>query len=122
MDDSAEGCLTKVFTMMLCFQWEKSPNEPSVGQAYSVNISGQEGGGGGGGGSTHPPSSKLNHCLSDLSLVLTHIPILALPECNLKVVNICEIHGTGGLEVVVLFQRYVQFVRKSDEKVLSLFY
>ena len=58
------------------------------------------------------PSLTLNHCLSDLSLLLTYRPILGLPEYKLKVVNICEMHGTGGLEVVVFdrFQRYVEIV------------
>ena len=39
---------------------------------------------------------------------------------KLKVVNICEMGGAGGLEVVVFkrFQGYIEIVRKSDEKVL----
>ena len=41
-----------------------------------------------------------------------------------KFVNICEMHGIGGLEVVMFdrFQRYVEIVRKSNEKVLQLFH
>ena len=35
-------------------------------------------------------------------LFLTDRPTLGLPEYKLKVVNICKMHGTGGLEVVVL--------------------
>ena len=63
-------------------------------------------------------------CLT-FCLLLTDRPTLCLPEYKLKVVNICKMHGTGGLEVVVLcaplfdrFQRYVEIVRKTDEKVL----
>ena len=39
---------------------------------------------------------------------------LGLPEYKLKVLNICEMHGTGGHEAVVFdrFQRYVEIVRK----------
>ena len=48
-------------------------------------------GGGGGGGA----------CLT-FCLFLTDRPTLGLPEYKLKVVNICKMHGTGGLEVVVL--------------------
>ena len=60
-------------------------------------------------------------CLT-FCLLLTDRPTLGLPEYKLKVVNICKMLGTGGLEVVVLyalfdrFQRYVEIVRKSDEK------
>ena len=57
----------------------------------------------------------LTFCLS-----LTYRPILGLPEYKLKVVNICELHGTRGREVVVFdrFQRYVEIVRKLMKKVL----
>ena len=41
-------------------------------------------------------AKNLNHCL-----LLTYGPILVLPEYNLKVINIREMHGTGGREVVV---------------------
>ena len=50
-----------------------------------------------------------------MRLNLTRRKILSnLPEYKLKVVNICEMHGTGGLEVVVFgqFQRHVKIVRK----------
>ena len=40
-------------------------------------------------------------CLT-FCLLLTDRPTLGLPEYKLKVVNICKMHGTGGLEVVVL--------------------
>ena len=33
-------------------------------------------------------------------LLLTYRPILGLPEYKLKIVNICEMHGTGGREVL----------------------
>ena len=59
-------------------------------------------------------------CLT-FSLVLTSRPILALPEYNLKVVNIHEMQGTRVLKLwcYVFFEgflQYVQFVRKSDER------
>ena len=49
--------------------------------------------------------------------------MLDLPECKLKVVNICEMHGTGGREVVVFdgFQRYVEIVRKLMKKCYNFF-
>ena len=34
-------------------------------------------------------------------LLLTYRTTLSLPKYKLKVVNICEMHGAGGLEVVV---------------------
>ena len=40
-------------------------------------------------------------CLT-FCLLLTDRPTLGLAEYKLKVVNICKMHGTGGLEVVVL--------------------
>ena len=58
---------------------------------------------GGGGGCCHSPSLNLNHCLFDLCLFLSYTcrSILGLPEYKLTVVSIFEMHGTGGLEVVV---------------------
>ena len=53
-------------------------------------------------GGCHPPSSNFKYCLSDLLLVIDDGHTLGLPEYKLKVVNICKMHGTGGLEVVVL--------------------
>ena len=49
--------------------------------------------------------------------------MLGLPEYTLKVVNICEMHGTRGLEVVVFdkFQQFVEIVRKSNEKCYNSF-
>ena len=47
----------------------------------------------------HLLSLNLNHCLSDLCLLLTYRPILRLPEYKLKVVNICEMQGTGVLKL-----------------------
>ena len=49
-----------------------------------------------------------------------------LPEQKLKVVNICKMDGSRGLEVAVLcklfdrFQRYLKAARKNDEKVLYI--
>ena len=70
-----------------------------------------------------PPSLNLNHCLLTFCLLLTYRAILSLPEYKLKVVNICEMHGTGGREVVVLdqFQRYVEIVRKLKKKCKNSF-
>ena len=82
------------------------------------------GGGGGGGRGVATPSLNLNHCLSDLLLIqLTFRPILGLPEYKLKVVNICEMHGTGGCEVVLFdkFQRYIEIVRKLMNKCYNSF-
>ena len=47
------------------------------------------------------PSLNLNHYLSDLFILLSYRPILDLSEYKLKVVNTCEMHTTGGIEVVV---------------------
>ena len=77
----------------------------------------------GGGGVCYPSSSNLNNCLSDLALLcLTYSPILGLPEYKVKVFNICEMHRTGGREVVVFdqFQRYVEIVRKSRKSAITL--
>ena len=68
--------------------------KPCNGPAISADISGQCGEGGGGGGER---GAFLTFCL-----FLTDRPTLGLPEYKLKVVNICKMHGTGGLEVVVL--------------------
>ena len=61
------------------------------------------GGGGGGVVASLPLESLTIACLT-FSLLLTDRPTLTLglPEYKLKVVNICKMHGTGGLEVVVL--------------------
>ena len=80
---------------------------PSDGEAISANISGQEGGGGGGGGvvATPIPSLNLNHCLSDLLLIVVLWIHPRSIRIQIKVVNICEMYGTGGLEFVV-FDRF----------------
>ena len=62
-------------------------NAPIDGQAISANISGQGGGGGGG-------VACLTFCF-----LLTHRPILGLPEYKLKIVNISEIYGQGVLKL-----------------------
>ena len=58
-------------------------------------------GGGGGMVATAPLEFLTIACLT-FCLLLTDRPTLGLPEYKLKVVNICKMHGTGGLEVVVL--------------------
>ena len=59
------------------------------------------------GGGCHPPSPPSLEFLTiaclTFCLLLTDRPTLGLPEYKLKVVNICKMHGTGGLEVVVLY-------------------
>ena len=71
-----------------------------------------------------------NHSLEVLTIVcltfcllLTDRPTPGLPEYKLKVVNICQMHGTGVLklwcyELFDPFQPYVEIVSKNDEKVL----
>ena len=58
--------------------------------------------GGGGGGGCHPPLEILTIACLTFCLLLTDRPTLGLPEYKLKVVNICKMHGTGSLEIVVL--------------------
>ena len=60
----------------------------SDGQAISANISGQR--------------QILTIACLTFYFFLTDRPTLGLPEYRLKAVNICKMHGTGGLEVVVL--------------------
>ena len=55
-----------------------------------------------GGGVASPPLEILSIACLIVYLLLTDRPTLGLPEYKLKVVNICKMHGTGGLEVVVL--------------------
>ena len=59
-------------------------------------------GGGGGVGGCHPPSLEILTiaCLTSC-LLLADRPIIGLPEYKLKVVNICKLDRTEGLEVVV---------------------
>ena len=72
----------------------------SDGQAISAKISGQ----GGRGVATLPLLILAIACLT-FCLLLYYRPILGLLEYRLIVVNICEMHWTGGLEVVV-FDRF----------------
>ena len=58
-------------------------------------------GGGGGEGVAAPPLQILTIACLIFCLLLTYRPTLGLPKYKLKVVNICEMNGTGGLEVVV---------------------
>ena len=69
-------------------------------KAISANVSGR--GGGGGGGWLPPSSLNLTIVFLTFGTLFTYRPIIGLPEYKLKIVNICERHGTGGLEVVVL--------------------
>ena len=67
------------------------------------------------GGGCHPPLLIFTIACLTIYLLLTYRPILGLREYESKVINICEMHGTGALEVVVFehrFQRYVEIVRK----------
>ena len=56
-------------------------------------------------------------CLT-ICLLLTYRPILGLREYKLEVVNICEMHETGGCELLVFdrFQRYVEIVKNIMKK------
>ena len=76
----------------------------------------------GGSGFQPSPPAEIGLTIACLTfcLLLTYRPILGPPEYRLKVFNICEMHGTGGREVVVFdrFQRYIEIVRKSMKKVL----
>ena len=72
----------------------------SDGQAIWADISGQ--GGGGGGGGCHSPLDILTIACLTFCLLLTDRPIPGLPEYKLKLVNICNMDGTGRLEVMVL--------------------
>ena len=49
-----------------------------------------------------PPLEIFTIACLTFCLLLTDRPTLGLPEYKLKIVNICEIDGTGGLEAVVL--------------------
>ena len=62
-----------------------------------------KGGGGGGKEEWLPLSPSLNLTIACLTfcLLLSYRPIQGLPEYKLKVFNICEMHGKGGLEVVM---------------------
>ena len=62
-------------------------------------------------------------CLT-VCLLLTYRPILGLPEYKLNFVNICEMHGTGGHEVVVFdwFQRYVKIVKNWWKSAITLLF
>ena len=60
------------------------------------------GGGGGEGDGCHPPLEIITIACLTICLLLTDRPTQGLPEYKLKVVNICKMHGTGGLEVVLL--------------------
>ena len=56
-------------------------------------------------------------------LLLSYSLILGLLEYKLIVVSACEMHETGGHEVVVFdrFQRYVELVRKLMRKCKNSF-
>ena len=62
----------------------------------------EKGGGGGAGVVATPLLEILTIASQTFCLMLTDRPTLGLPKYKLKVVNICKMHGTGGLEVVVL--------------------
>ena len=69
------------------------------------------------------PSLNLDHACLTFRLLLTYRSILYLPKYKLKVVNICEMHGKGGRQVVVFdrFQRYVEIVKKLLKKCYNSF-
>ena len=49
-----------------------------------------------------PPHKILTIACLTFRILLTYRPILGLPEYKLKVVNIFQMHGTGGIKVYVL--------------------
>ena len=69
---------------------------------------------------TYLPGGILAIACLTFCLLLTKRPILGLREYKLKVINICGIHETAGREVLVFdrFHRYVEIVKKIEEKVL----
>ena len=69
--------------------------KPSDGQAISANISGGEE------GVVATPLEILTIACLTFCLLLTDRPTLGPLEYKLKVVSICKMHRTGGLEVVV---------------------
>ena len=72
-----------------------------------------KGGGGGGGGWRWfpPPLEIFTIAYLTFCLVLTDRQTLDLPDYKVKVVNICKMHWTWVLEVVVdRFQWYVEIV------------
>ena len=78
---------------------------------------------GGGGGGCHPPLEILTIAYLTFCLLLIDSPTPGLPEYKLKVSIFVKSTGQGVLKLwcYVLFdrfQRYVEIVRKSDEKVL----
>ena len=73
-------------------------NPPMV-RPFRLTYLAKGGGGGGGGGA---PLEILTIACLTFCLLLTDRPTLGLPEYKLKVVNISKVHGTGGLEVVML--------------------
>ena len=81
---------------------------PLNGQAISGNI--WEGGGGG--SCPLPPFKILIIAYFTYCLLLTYRLIPALPEYKLKVENICEMHGTGGIKVLVLCAYFDQLMKK----------
>ena len=75
----------------------KNLNPPMVKPFQLTYLAKWEGGGG-----CHPPLEILTIACLTFCLLLTDRPTLSLPEYKFKVVHICKMHGTGGLEVVVL--------------------
>ena len=69
------------------------------------------------------PSLNLNHCLFDLLLIVNLYTDPRSTRIQLNIVNSCEMHRTGGLEVVVFdrFQRYVEIVGKLMKKCYNSF-
>ena len=71
--------------------------------AILASIFGQRRGRGRGGGVVAtPPLEILTIACLTFCLLFTDRSTIGLPEYKLKVVNICKMHRTGGLEVVVL--------------------
>ena len=79
-------------------------NPPMV-KPFWLTYLDKRGGGGGGVAVATPPLQILTIACLTFCLLLTYSPILGLPEYKVKVFNFCEMHWTGGREVVV-FDRF----------------
>ena len=94
-------------------------------QPFRLTYLAKGGGGWGVGGVVFatPPLQILTIASLTFCLLLTYSPVLGLTEYKVKVFNNCEMHGTGGREVVVFdrCQQYVEIVRKLMKKCLNSF-
>ena len=76
-------------------QTYKKLNPPTNGQAILVDLAKEV-------PLPLPPLEILTIACLTFCLLLTDRPVVGLPEYKFKAVNICKMHGSGGLEAVVL--------------------